>query len=358
MLRDLTIKNYRCFEDFEIDGLGQVNLFVGNNNSGKTSLLEAIYLLVNPNKIIALIEILLYRGEIIKNIYDPHGYRINSFSLVQIESIKHIFYKHQIISGDKIEVFSNDGIETAFQIVTTRLHEDDKNVNTGLIISSFPGYENPVRSSELFNLNINHELDIKELNFPRSKDHNNRDVYISAKKEELNILAELWNSVFLTEKEAKVVESLKILEPKIERIGFIQEDFYHTVRLKLSGYNEPIPLSSMGDGMYRILTLAIALVTAENHVLLIDEIETGLHYEAQTDMWRLILATAKELNVQVFATTHSWDCIAAYQEALAEVEDQSIGKLFRLDSKYGKLRAVEYDANDLDIAIRKGIEVR
>jgi AAA15 family ATPase/GTPase len=352
MLRDLTIKNYRCFEDFQIDGLEQVNLFVGNNNSGKTSLLEAIYLLVNPNKFLALIEILLFRGEIIKNIYDPNNYRINSFNLTQIESIKHIFHKHRITSGYIIEVFSSDGIKTTAEIV---------NISMGLgliIISSFPGEENPVRSSEFFNLNINHELDLKKFNSSKNKDYNNRHVYISAKKEELNILAELWNNIFLTGKETKVVELLKILEPKIERIGFIQEDFYHTVRLKLSGYSEPIPLSSMGAGMYRILTLAIALVTAENHVLLIDEIETGLHYEAQTDMWRLILATAKELNVQVFATTHSWDCIAAYQEALSQVEDQSMGKLFRLDSKYGKLRAVEYDAEDLDIAVRKGIEVR
>ncbi|MEL7011141.1 MAG: AAA family ATPase [Cyanobacteria bacterium J06648_1] len=114
----------------------------------------------------------------------------------------------------------------------------------------------------------------------------------------------------------------------------------------------------LGEGMYRILAMAMSLVTSENGVLLVDEIETGLHYEAQTDMWRLILETAKELNVQVFATTHSWDCIAAYQEALSQVEDKSIGKLFRLDSKYGKLRAVEYDADDLDIAVRKGIEVR
>ena len=114
----------------------------------------------------------------------------------------------------------------------------------------------------------------------------------------------------------------------------------------------------MGEGIYRILTIAMYLVTAENKVLLVDEIETGLHYEAQTDMWRLILETAKELNVQVFATTHSWVCIAAFQEALSQVEDSSIGKLFRLDSKYGKLRAVEYDAEDLDVAVNKGIEVR
>ena len=114
----------------------------------------------------------------------------------------------------------------------------------------------------------------------------------------------------------------------------------------------------MGDGMYRFLLLSLTIVTAENGVLLVDEIETGLHYEAQTDMWRLILETAKELNVQVFATTHSWDCIAAFQEALSQVEDKSIGKLFRLDNKYGNIRAVEYNAEDLDIAVRNSIEVR
>jgi AAA15 family ATPase/GTPase len=351
MLRDLSIKNYRCFEDFQIDALERVNLFVGNNNGGKTSLLEAIHLLVNQNKIIALIEILLFRGEIIKNIYDPNNYRVNSLSLTHIESIKHIFHNHRLIPKNKIEVFSNSDINIFTQICSLEL-------NKGILITSCQEDNQQLIKGKHLDININHELDLKKFESPRSKDHDSRHVYISAKKEELNILAELWNNVYLTEKETKVVESLKILEPKIERIGFIQENFYHTVRLKLSGFNEPIPLSSMGAGMYRILTLAIALVTAENHVLLIDEIETGLHYEAQTDMWRLILATAKELNVQVFATTHSWDCIAAYQEALAEVEDQSIGKLFRLDSKYGKLRAVEYDAEDLDIAIRKGIEVR
>ncbi|MFM2311796.1 MAG: hypothetical protein RLZZ04_1072 [Cyanobacteriota bacterium] len=349
MLRDLRIKNYRCFEDFQIDGLERVNLFVGNNNSGKTSLLEAIYLLVKQNKFLALIDILLFRGEIIKIIYDTTHYRPNYFNLAHIESIKHIFHEHQMTPGNEIEVSSGNDINANTQIFLA---------NNILTIKNQLGDQVNSIQDVFLNLNINNELDLGQNYFSSDKDRENRHIYISAQKEELITLAELWNKLYLTEKETKVVESLKILEPKIERIGFIQENSYHTVRLKLSGFNEPIPLSSMGAGMYRILTLAIALVTAENHVLLIDEIETGLHYEAQTDMWRLILATAKELNVQVFATTHSWDCIAAYQEALAEMEDQSIGKLFRLDSKYGKLRAVEYDAEDLDIAIRKGIEVR
>jgi AAA15 family ATPase/GTPase len=130
------------------------------------------------------------------------------------------------------------------------------------------------------------------------------------------------------------------------------------IRVKLHDKNWPIPLKSMGDGINRILNLAMALVSTEKGVLLVDEIETGLHYEAQVDMWRLIFKTAQDLDVQVFATTHSWDCIAAFKEALQEPEDQSVAKLFRLDSKYGKLRAVEYDAEDIRIAVDQGIEVR
>jgi predicted ATP-dependent endonuclease of OLD family len=72
----------------------------------------------------------------------------------------------------------------------------------------------------------------------------------------------------------------------------------------------------MGDGMRRILGIASSAVTAENSILLVDEIDTGLHYQTQTNLWRLIVDISQRLNVQVFATTHSWDCIAAFQEAL------------------------------------------
>ena len=168
----------------------------------------------------------------------------------------------------------------------------------------------------------------------------------------------MWDKIALTSKEELVISALKIIQPDIEKIGFSISYLHNIIRLKVKNIDTPVPINSMGEGMYIALSIAMSLVTAENGVLLVDEIETGLHYEAQTDMWRLILETAKELNVQVFATTHSWDCIAAFQEALSQVEDSSIGKLFRLDSKYGKLRAVEYDAEDLEVVTREGIEVR
>jgi len=114
----------------------------------------------------------------------------------------------------------------------------------------------------------------------------------------------------------------------------------------------------MGEGMRQILTLAMAAVTVENGFLLVDEIETGLYYESQTDMWRLLLEIAQQLNVQVFATTHSWDCISAFQEALSQLEDSSVGKLFRLSRKGENIRAVDYPAEKLGVAVRQNIEVR
>src|SRR5206468_10271805 len=111
-------------------------------------------------------------------------------------------------------------------------------------------------------------------------------------------------------------QALQFLDPDIERIapqvgngpsyapqtrgGFI---------VKKRGLEQPVPIGSMGDGMWRMLAMAIAITQCRGGVLLVDEIDTGLHYSVMADMWRLIFGAAKELDVQVFATTHSFDCI-------------------------------------------------
>src|SRR5262249_57748030 len=111
------------------------------------------------------------------------------------------------------------------------------------------------------------------------------------------------------------------------------------------------------EGMDRLLGIALALVNAKDGILLIDEIESGLHYSVQPDVWRLVFATVQRLNVQVFATTHSWDCIAAFQQAAEENKDEE-GLLIRLENKKGKIVATEFDERRLGIATREEIEVR
>jgi len=90
---------------------------------------------------------------------------------------------------------------------------------------------------------------------------------------------------------------------------------------------------------------------------LIDEIENGLHYTVQQDVWCAILRLADRLNVQVFATTHSWDAIQAFAGAAGRSPEVE-GRMHRLENKDGDLRLVDFDEEDLSIVTRQRIEVR
>ena len=352
MLRDLTVQNYRCFEDFHIDSLAKVNLFVGNNSSGKTSLLEAIYLLVNFDRGKAFFEI-------VENQLDYLHFKNYYYDLDTL------FFQHQrneliYINSQELEtgiLITLKNRSNLFCIEANQIPENN-NYWQWNSIAKYKEFKLPIINTKYL------EIDIK----PGATSYNSllinerfgqpANLFIATGKINFNKISYMWDNINLTEKENKIIEALQIIDSHISGIGFLTNINTEPIRIKKDNYSYPMPLSSMGDGIYRIFNIAMSLVTAENGILLVDEIATGLHYEAQTDMWHLILKMAQELNVQVFATTHSWDCIAAFQEALKQLEDRSIGKLFRLDSKYGKHRAVEYDAEDLEIAVRQSIEVR
>jgi predicted ATPase len=183
--------------------------------------------------------------------------------------------------------------------------------------------------------------------------------YLTSYGLSFNQLATLWDKITLTPKEDSVINAMQILEPKVERISFTSRPTAAGgILVKLHGQTDPVPLGSLGDGTRRILTLAASEVMAENGVLLVDEIDTGLYYRTQADMWRLLIGTAQRLNVQVFATTHSSDCVRAFQEALSQTKDSSVGKLFRLSLRDEKIHPVSFTADELAIAIRQDIEVR
>ncbi|MGK7873536.1 MAG: ATP/GTP-binding protein [Xenococcaceae cyanobacterium] len=351
MLRDIRIKNYRCFQEFHIDGLARVNLLVGSNNIGKTSLLEALYLLVNQENPQSLLEILHNRGEVAEQFISGVPGEMSRISTAY--PVKHIFHSHQLKPNQTIHLQSEKEFPLSLQIqLNSVTHPDPLKVSALSLSFSYGDNE-----GKQILLRDDGAIETQYFRFP--KEFKPYLLLSNNKILDFDKMATICSNITLTSKEDKVVEALQIIEPDVERIGFtIRQPYNFGILLKKSGDSHPLPLSSMGEGMRRIFTLVMAAVTAENGFLLVDEIDTGLHYEIQTDMWRLIIQIAQQLNVQVFATTHSWDCICALQEALEELEDNSVVKLFRLSRKYGKLRPVEYTADDLDIAVRQSIEVR
>jgi hypothetical protein len=172
-------------------------------------------------------------------------------------------------------------------------------------------------------------------------------------------LGALWDRITLTEWEAEVVNALRIIVPRLERISFVVEGGRRRAPVaKLQDIPNPVPLRNMGDGVNRLLSISLAMVNARGGFLLVDEFENGLYYGVQGEVWKVVFRLAERLNVQVFATTHSWDCIRAFSTA-ANGTPGVEGKLHRLEERGGGgLRAVEVSEKDLAIVVRQKIEVR
>ena len=102
---------------------------------------------------------------------------------------------------------------------------------------------------------------------------------------------------------------------------------------------------------------ALSLATTRDGFLLIDEAENGIHHSVQGDYWRMILRAAADNNVQVLATTHSWDCVEGFAQAASELDDVE-GCLVRLERYNGQTRAIEYDEGLLETVADQRIEVR
>jgi len=354
-------------------------LIVGSNNIGKTALLEAIYLLVNQENLQSLIDVLTNRGEISEKAPLTGSPTINS-----TYELKYIFNGFAFQTGKNINISSN---QLSLKI---EIKDDINDIESNLLnpldiffsVLQFQDMISPVfrlifiYNNEEISLLVNsngsttsqafHKLQQYQKLFKSHKISNNsRNLQapigslVTINNWDFVRLASLWDEITLTPKEENVISALKILEPNVERISFTSKQTDNSgVLIKIKDQPNPLPIGIMGAGMQQMLTLAMVAVTSENGYLLVDEIETGLYYEKQVDMWRLIFGIAQKLNIQVFATTHSWDCVAAFNEAIEELADESIGKLFRLDNKYQKIRAVEYTPEVLSSAVRQGIEVR
>lgn len=367
MIESLKIKNFKNLNGLEIPHLSQINLISGQNNVGKSTLLEAIAIYFDNSKVF---EILQERGEIRDFTRDE-----NELELIErnIDSFSSLF-TDRVYEDNAIEIKDKDNIlSIKFARYYKTLIKDSYgntifkreflNSDTGIIP------DNEIETAIIFSRQGENELTFplnRELRrfLVRPNFIKNSSIVIkintNSLKEEL--MAKLYDKIAFSEKETYLIEALKIIEPKIERLAFVEEDRYREMRrpiVKLEGSNKKFPLKSMGDGVNHILSIILNLVNCENGCLLIDEIDNGLHYSVQENLWRVIFDLAKKLNIQVFATTHSNDCINSFTEVLKEENNASIGGFYRMQKrKSGRIELVEYNSEELNSVSEHNIEIR
>lgn len=369
MLDSLALGGYRRFQSYELEGLKGVNLLVGKNGCGKTSILEAVELLASGGSSYTFERVARWRGEIVRHfeeeVQDPlvRFRGPNSTSRIQLA---HFFYGNKCEAGASFRL-SSQGSErkqlsaevhpityferpewaTSFQY---RLREGGPGVVFGLKIDS--GNENgktvlPVGEDSTL-------LDDLYRRTPSSVS----DVplrFLTADGCDPAAMSSVWDTLQAEGREAEVVESVKPLMPDIGSIHFRAS--HQGILIGPVKGGPRVPIGTYGDGMRRLLAIVLAFVDSKGGVLLIDEIDTGFHWTVMEDMWRLVVEAAQKSDVQVFATTHSYDCVRALA-SLAEshpdlAEQVSVQKVH---ASLGK--AVSFHDDGIKIAVEQGIEVR
>ena len=372
MLSSLEIKNFRTFSHLAIERLGRVNLIVGKNNVGKTTLLEAlrIYGSISPGSTIALV--LHRRNEITRTTEKKAALDLRS-----------LFHGRKAHEDDEIRIreLTADSLEQGFLARPVAERDSGERVAT---IEDWPRGPLSRLSVDVLNgpLHCSLTANGESLLFspPKIDDCDPEPPFlqgVGSQPDFEDTIAVWWDALSLTEAENRVLLALQTIAP-VEGASFIgdpRENAGRFAKVKIAGMKDPSPLATLGDGAVRMFQIAVAMEYAATRaksivdagaklenafpLLLIDEVETGVHYTLHADLWRFIFKTAELLGVQVFATSHSWDCVKGFQEALVAKEEYD-GLVIRLEKVEGEEQtgAVIIDREGVPIVVRDSIEVR
>ena len=150
-----------------------------------------------------------------------------------------------------------------------------------------------------------------------------------------------------------MTKALRIVEPRLQSVEDISASGNPMIWGDV-GLSELVPLSAMGEGMTHIARIVLAISSAPGGIVLVDEIENGIHHSIMTKVWAVVAEAAKQFDTQVFATTHSFECFEAAHDTL-----KGEWHFHRLDrTSDGSIRCVTFDTEDVKAAVRHGLEVR
>jgi predicted ATPase len=385
MLDSLLIKNFRSLADFEVPRMGRINLIVGKNNSGKSSVLEALRIYAGNAQQSLLESIAVEHDEKYRikegektepdmplpfqDFFTGRVFPTDDGTAIEIGSLKtqadRLRIQHAYMVEAEETVVDEAG-ETTIRIrrrpvLKSALADCSGEIRQALLI------QKGEKSHPLF-------LDAAPLRLRPAMLDAGTSIACSVIPTQfisLDELADEWDKIAFEEPGEVVRQAMRIITPEFEDLMFVRneerlptyrQNFQRSAKVKLTDMPRGVPLNSLGDGMVRVLQLALKIFPAKGGFLLIDEFENGLHYSIQEKIWALLFEMSLKLDIQIFATTHSWDCIESFTKVAIARTDVD-GVLFRMGrsqrtSDRGRVIATVFDEAALNTITQSNMEVR
>lgn len=347
-LKKLTITNFRGFDSLEIENFSQINIFVGKNNSGKTSILESIFLLMGMSNPILPSNINQFRG-------------LNFTSRKQLQ---YLFHNLKVENKPSFIGTFEDNSERKLNIQAKSHVKDSLNISSlisspeiiGLDLNFSIKRKNTPKKTSISSLNYDADGTISKRT---SKDYS-EDIYAVFVTSNSNDVSTLnrYAEVIKRKTGESILKSLQSFDNTIQDVQILPDGIYFDIK----GIDELLPINIMGDGIRRFLNIVTAVAERKNAVICIDEIENGLHYSAYKTLWKSLIAFSKQSNVQLFITTHNIETIACLKSILEKDEYKETRELTQVFSITKTLKsgykAYRYSYEGLKDAIDHEIEIR
>ncbi|SDI10438.1 ATPase/GTPase, AAA15 family [Chryseobacterium taeanense] len=333
------VENFKKFDSLEVKDIGQFNLIVGDNNVGKTCFLEA--LLFDKSKALFAINILdsLRRRGLLE-------YKTSADNNISItSSLNERRIKNRILKNvdEGVAIFSY-------------IDEKDQNLLNKIILkSSFYSSKRIDNDLDFFHNNISFD-EIKNV----SK-YLNITPFIGFNSLFTEDIYSLYNNIKTKSDKENLIRTIQVIDTNIIDVELRQnfEDLNLVFLLSFKNKDEFIPVNYLGDGFKRIFYIILKIMSLKGKRIMIDEIETGIHYSRQKDFWSNILKICNELDVQLFASTHSKECIQAFYEAGKELNEQKDIRLISLqEGEQDKIYSTTYNFKNIEAGLYSDIELR
>lgn len=351
--KNIEINNFRGIGHLKIDDFSRVNVFLGQNSSGKTSILECLFLIMGMSN-----------PDLPQSINSLRARSFSSFS-----DLGYIFPNCNMRIKPDISAEMFDKTKRHLALGMTYIF--DEKTPAELQNGQIPTSENKTFLNTL-KLSFDVETIGKKSNYESSISVNQTG-FVSNKKiadgylEKSSVVllpADLASGnpvndlVELAKRKKKdiIVERLKKFDPRINSVEILNNVIY----VGFDGIDQLLTIGMMGDGMRRYLNIVAASANPLTNIILIDEIDNGLHYSAYKKLWEAIFALAAETNKQIFATTHSKETLYRLNEMLEENSSyQTDLRLYTIENtKLKGHQAYKYTFEGLNAACKNDVEIR
>lgn len=369
--KNLKISNFRGISQLELSDFSRINVLLGRNSSGKSSILEAIFLLSGSNTPNLTLNVDLFRN-LRHDAANDFTFLFNKLDYNNKPEFSADLFKNngnkKLSINPKSKFKKEINISESKQLLSATSEDTSNKFNSDAIdtleLKTELKYKNTQTIRSTSEISFQLETNTGAATFPFKKDDKYKEDFIALFDGTFDLNSnELYNrldKIIIDKRKDEVIKGLKFIDNKIVDISLGKGNMIY-VDLG-DDFAKLVPINLLGDGAKKITRIILNLNAVKNGVLLIDEIDNGLHFSVLQEVWKIIIKLSIEFDVQVFVTTHSKETLESLNSVfnqLESVNDKNLISCYTI-SKNNKdqITSFRYDANSLGDSIKRNLEIR